>query len=81
MTFNQGESYYGFTLKSHSFLSEINSDVYLFEHKVLKCPLLAIKNDDSNKTFSVAFNTIPTDSTGVAHILEHSVLMGSKNTP
>lgn len=81
MTFTPGASYSGFTLKSHNFIDEIDSDVYLFEHDLLKCQLLAIKNSDNNKTFSAAFNTIPTDSTGVAHILEHSVLMGSKKYP
>ncbi|MFW2365854.1 MAG: insulinase family protein [Desulforhopalus sp.] len=81
MTFTQGSTYSQFTLKTHKFIKEIDSDVYLFEHQLLKCPLLAIKNSDSNKTFSAAFNTIPTDSTGVAHILEHSVLMGSKKYP
>ncbi|MBU0947009.1 MAG: insulinase family protein [Proteobacteria bacterium] len=81
MIFTPGTSYSGFTLKQHQYLSEIKADVYLFEHDTLACPLLAIKNDDSNKTFSASFNTIPTDSTGVAHILEHSVLMGSKKYP
>ncbi len=71
----------GFTLKKHEFNEEIQSDVFLFEHTLLGCPLFAIKNKDNNKTFSVAFNTIPTDSTGVAHILEHSVLMGSQKYP
>ena len=71
----------GFSLKRQEVIDEINSVVYLFEHDALGCPLLAIKNSDPNKTFSVAFNTIPTDSTGVAHILEHSVLMGSKKYP
>ncbi|KJR98975.1 MAG: peptidase M16 [Desulfobulbaceae bacterium BRH_c16a] len=81
MTFSQGSIYSGFRLTTHSFIQEIASDVYIFEHELLKCPLLAIKNSDPNKTFSVAFNTSPTDSTGVAHILEHSVLMGSKKYP
>ena len=81
MTFTAGNSYSGFTLKEHRFIDEISSDVFLFEHDILGCPLMAIKNKDSNKTFSVAFNTVPTDSTGVAHILEHSVLMGSKKYP
>ncbi|EKD39525.1 MAG: hypothetical protein ACD_75C00378G0003, partial [uncultured bacterium] len=81
MTFSQGSTYSGFRLTTHSFIQEIASDVYIFEHELLKCPLMAIKNDDTNKTFSVAFNTSPTDSTGVAHILEHSVLMGSKKYP
>jgi len=81
MTFTEGSSYANFTLKKHEFIQEIESDVFLFEHDQLRCPLLAIKNDDTNKTFSAGFNTIPTDSTGVAHILEHSVLMGSKKYP
>ncbi|SHO52724.1 insulinase family protein [Desulfopila aestuarii] len=81
MTLQTGKTYSGFVLEKHAHIAEINSDVYLFEHEVLGCPLLAIKNSDNNKTFSVAFNTIPTDSTGVAHILEHSVLMGSKKYP
>lgn len=81
MTYTPGTSYNGFTLKKTQFIDEIQADVHLFEHDVLACPLLAIKNNDTNKTFSAAFNTIPTDSTGVAHILEHSVLMGSKKYP
>ena len=81
MTYTTGKEYFQFTLKKQAFIEEINSHVYLFEHTLLGCPLLAIKNDDINKTFSAAFNTIPTDSTGVAHILEHSVLMGSEKYP
>ena len=81
MDFIPGHSYSSFTLKRQAHINEIGADVYLFEHDVLGCPLLAIKNSDANKTFAVAFNTIPTDSTGVAHILEHSVLMGSKKYP
>ncbi|MDO9041679.1 MAG: insulinase family protein [Desulfocapsaceae bacterium] len=81
MPFIPGQSYSTFTLKRHAHIAEIGSDVYLFEHDILGCPLLAIKNSDPNKTFAAAFNTSPTDSTGVAHILEHSVLMGSKKYP
>ncbi|WP_163336337.1 insulinase family protein [Desulfopila sp. IMCC35008] len=81
MTFKIGETYEGFTLKRHEKNDEIKADVYLFHHDLLECPLLAIKNEDPNKTFSIAFNTVPTDSTGVAHILEHSVLMGSEKYP
>ncbi|TKB26918.1 peptidase M16 [Desulfopila sp. IMCC35006] len=81
MTYTPGSTYSGFILKTHKYIQEIASDVYVFEHALLKFPLLAIKNNDPNKTFSAAFNTVPTDSTGVAHILEHSVLMGSKKYP
>lgn len=81
MTFTPGSIHCGFLLKRHQYLAEIDSHVYLFEHQLLGCPLLAIKNRDTNKTFTVAFNTVPVDSTGVAHILEHSVLMGSRRYP
>lgn len=81
MTFETGKSYHGFTLEDHQHIEEIHSHVYLFRHDFLGSPLFAIKNSDDNKTFTAAFNTIPTDSTGVAHILEHSVLMGSKKYP
>lgn len=81
MQFTPGKSYAGFMLKTACEIDEIKSKVFLFEHELLGFPLLAIKNDDSNKTFAAAFNTIPTDSTGVAHILEHSVLMGSRKYP
>ena len=80
-TFALGSTYHGFTLDRVSFIEEINSTVYLFNHTVLGCQALAIKNQDPNKTFCVSFMTVPEDSTGVAHILEHSVLMGSEKYP
>lgn len=79
--FQTDSSYFGFTLQQKKILSEIDSTVYLFNHETLNTSILAIKNNDENKTFSIAFQTIPVDSTGVAHILEHSVLMGSKKYP
>jgi Zn-dependent M16 (insulinase) family peptidase len=81
MTYTVGNTYHGFTLDEYQQISEIGAQVYLFHHEMLGCPLFAIKNADTNKTFTVAFNTIPVDSTGVAHILEHSVLMGSEKYP
>ncbi|MGL1930535.1 MAG: insulinase family protein [Desulfotalea sp.] len=81
MTYEIDKTYNQFILRKKEFIQEINSTVYHFEHDRLGCPVLAIKNDDINKTFSASFNTIPTDSTGVAHILEHSVLMGSEKYP
>ncbi len=79
--FTCGARYHGFVLKRKEYISEIHSTVFLFEHTVLGTPALAIKNSDPNKTFCIAFQTVPDDSTGVAHILEHSVLMGSKKYP
>nr|WP_320010782.1 insulinase family protein [uncultured Desulfobulbus sp.] len=80
-TFSLGSTYHGFTLDRVSFVEEVNSTVYLFTHAVLGCQAVAMKNQDPNKTFCAAFRTVPEDSTGVAHILEHSVLMGSQKYP
>jgi Zn-dependent M16 (insulinase) family peptidase len=76
--YQTGSIHHGFLLQRMEHIAEISSTVYLFEHQVLGTPVLAIKNDDPNKTFCMAFQTVPEDSTGVAHILEHSVLMGSE---
>ncbi|MCW5200098.1 insulinase family protein, partial [Desulfobulbus sp. F1] len=79
--FTIGSIHHGFILKRKEQVAEINSEVFLFEHHVLGTPALAIKNSDPNKTFCFAFQTVPNDNTGVAHILEHSVLVGSKKYP
>jgi len=79
--FAVGGLYHGFELERKEYIQEIDSTVFFFRHLILGTPALAIKNDDANKTFCFAFQTVPTDSTGVAHILEHSVLMGSEKYP
>lgn len=72
------QNYKNFKLIDTRELSDINSTAYLFEHEKTKAKILKLSNDDENKVFSIAFKTIPQDSTGVAHIMEHSVLNGSK---
>ncbi len=62
-------------------LTELNSIGYLLEHKKTKAKVALIENDDDNKVFTIGFRTPPKDSTGVAHIVEHTVLCGSKNFP
>ncbi|MCH5264394.1 MAG: insulinase family protein [Lachnospiraceae bacterium] len=62
-------------------LAELNSDGYLLEHKKTKAKVVLIENDDNNKVFSIGFRTPPKDSTGVAHIVEHTVLCGSREFP
>jgi presequence protease len=80
-SFIPGTTYHGFLLEQKEYIPEIHSTVFLFTHTVLGCQAVAIKNQDANKTFCVSFMTVPEDSTGVAHILEHSVLMGSRKYP
>ncbi|NUQ86829.1 MAG: insulinase family protein, partial [Anaerolineales bacterium] len=70
-----------FTLIKEQQIPEINSLVQLYEHKRTGARLLSVVNDDENKVFSINFRTPPKDSTGVAHILEHSVLGGSEKYP
>lgn len=81
MNLKLNEKYNGFILKKSEELSSIGSKGYLFKHEKSGARLVFIENDDSNKVFSVAFKTTPKDNTGVPHILEHSVLNGSKKYP
>ena len=62
-------------------ISDIHSRGYLLKHKKSGARVMVLENDDNNKVFNIAFRTPPADSTGVAHILEHSVLCGSKHFP
>lgn len=62
-------------------IADINSVTYLCRHKKTGARVALISNDDDNKVFYVGFRTTPKDSTGVAHILEHSVLCGSREFP
>jgi len=59
-------------------LKEISSIFYALKHRSTGVRHIHISNDDAENTFSVALKTVPRDSTGVAHILEHTVLCGSK---
>lgn len=62
-------------------LRELDAQGYLLEHEKTKARVVAIETEDDNKVFSIGFRTPPGDSTGVAHIVEHSVLCGSKDFP
>ncbi len=62
-------------------IEDIDSLVYLCRHKKTGARVALISNDDDNKVFYIGFRTTPEDSTGVAHILEHSVLCGSREFP
>ncbi|MEE8431379.1 MAG: insulinase family protein [Candidatus Desulfatibia sp.] len=59
------------------------TDLFFYElqHTATGAKHVHISNNDKENTFSVAFKTVPKDSTGVAHILEHTVLCGSNKFP
>lgn len=62
-------------------IEELQSDAFLFRHKKSGARIAILSNDDENKVFSIGFRTPPPDSSGVPHILEHSVLCGSAKYP
>ncbi|WP_353948595.1 insulinase family protein [Sporolactobacillus sp. Y61] len=75
------EMYHGFRFLHTEKVAEINSTAFLFEHVKSGARLLYLQNEDENKVFTISFRTPPEDSTGVFHILEHSVLCGSDKYP
>jgi len=72
---------HGFELIREETIEELNTLARLYRHDKSGAELLSLTNDDENKVFGVTFRTPPPDSTGVAHIMEHSVLGGSRKYP
>jgi Zn-dependent M16 (insulinase) family peptidase len=72
---------HGFELLREQDIPELNAKVQLYRHVKTGAELLSLQNDDENKVFGITFRTPPSDSTGVAHILEHAVLCGSRKYP
>lgn len=72
---------HGFELMSDRPVPELKTETCLYRHSATGAELLSLANDDTNKVFGITFFTPPADSTGVAHILEHSVLCGSRKYP
>ena len=63
------------------YLKDIGSESFVLRHKKSGARIALLPNKDSNKVFYIAFRTPPEDSTGVAHIIEHTVLCGSRDFP
>ena len=76
-----GDCICGYCIERIEPLKEIASTYYELEHSSTGAKHVHISNSDHENTFSVAFRTVPQDSTGVAHILEHTVLCGSQKYP
>ena len=72
---------HGFTLLREEDIPEIQAKALIYRHDATGARLLSVAAPDENKVFGIAFRTPPRDSTGVAHILEHSVLCGSEKYP
>ncbi|GAB4534648.1 MAG: insulinase family protein [Anaerolineales bacterium] len=70
-----------FTLLRKTPIPELNAEAFLYRHDLTGARLLSVHTDDENKVFGISFRTPPEDSTGIAHIMEHSVLCGSRKYP
>jgi Zn-dependent M16 (insulinase) family peptidase len=75
------ESSHAFELISDREIVELNTRALYYRHVKTGAELLSLVNKDENKVFGITFRTPPDDSTGVAHIMEHSVLCGSRKYP
>lgn len=76
-----GTTCHGFSVERCETVPELDSDAYVLRHAASGARLLYLACDDENKAFAIGFKTPPSDSTGVFHILEHSVLCGSAKFP
>lgn len=72
---------FGFELLKEQEIPELNTHARVFQHIKTGARLLSLHNQDENKVFGITFRTPPEDSSGVAHIMEHSVLCGSEKYP
>ena len=71
----------GFVVTRIAEIPELDADAYVLHHAASSARLLYLACEDENKAFAIGFKTPPADSTGVFHILEHSVLCGSRRFP
>ena len=76
-----GATCHGFAVERCESVPELDADAYVLRHTASGARLLYLACDDENKAFAIGFKTPPADSTGVFHILEHSVLCGSAKFP
>jgi len=81
MTQLTGKTTHGFVLEREQAIPELAATARIYRHQKTGGRLLSLISPDENKVFGVAFRTPPADSTGLPHILEHSVLCGSRKYP
>ncbi len=70
-----------YTIIKKEQVEDLSSMAYLLKHNKSGARVFLLSNDDENKVFSIGFKTPPADDSGLPHILEHSVLCGSKKYP
>lgn len=70
-----------YTITQVNQLDEVNGTGFVLSHNKTKARVSVVVNDDDNKVFAIGFRTPPTNSKGIQHIVEHTVLCGSKKYP
>jgi Zn-dependent M16 (insulinase) family peptidase len=80
-TLQTGEELYGFKVLRVKVFPEIRVTAYEIEHKKTGAKVLHLHSFDRENLYAIGFRTPPSDSTGLPHILEHSVLAGSEKYP
>ena len=81
MIFEKDQKLNGFIVLETRESGELRGRTVLLEHEKTGAQVFWVDNGAENMVFSVTFRTLPEDSTGVFHILEHSVLCGSEKYP
>lgn len=81
MSLMAGQKLHGFTVNRVRPVAELNANFVEMTHDKTAASLVWVDNGETNKLFCIGFKTLPEDSTGVFHILEHSVLCGSDKYP
>lgn len=76
-----GKELFGFKVLNKEYINEIESYAYFLNHIETGSEVFAIKNKDTNKSFAIGLRTPPPNQKGVLHILEHSILQGSRKFP
>lgn len=76
--YKKGQAINGYTISDVTHLESINSVMIRLTHGKTCARHIHISNKDTENTFGVFFRTVPKDSSGIAHILEHTVLCGSR---
>ncbi len=79
--FTPGQQFHGFVVDRIDELPDVNATMVRLSHEKTGARFMHLVRDDDNTLFGVGFRTPPDDSTGVAHILEHTVLCGSERFP
>ena len=70
-----------FNIQDQKYISLLDVNAQVYTNSKFSCPHIHLASDSEEKVFMVAFRTMPEDSKGVAHILEHTALCGSKKFP